>query len=182
MRSKEAFAYSRSTGYFCSVATDHPVPCRRVTPQRAEGLGLAQCHLRRDFVRHLKASNQVRNRYGIRHLEIELRMFCDSRPYGGLNGGCELAQINRDRFGHLITPSHQNINPKTDASSTRQGFSLAAIRNLTSNHFSQQDRRRHAGATCRGSISEISPFRPNPRFAHTGRVLIKRADRSASPS
>jgi len=23
MRSKEAFAYSRSTGYFCSVATDH---------------------------------------------------------------------------------------------------------------------------------------------------------------
>src|SRR5262245_48852554 len=35
MRSKEAFAYSRSTGYFCSVATDHPAPCRRVTPRRA---------------------------------------------------------------------------------------------------------------------------------------------------
>jgi len=28
MRSKEAFAYSRSTGYFCSVAADHPAPCR----------------------------------------------------------------------------------------------------------------------------------------------------------
>jgi hypothetical protein len=26
MRSKEAFAYSRSTGYFCSVAADHPAP------------------------------------------------------------------------------------------------------------------------------------------------------------
>jgi hypothetical protein len=34
MRSKEAFAYSRSTGYFCSVATDHPAPCR-VTLRRA---------------------------------------------------------------------------------------------------------------------------------------------------
>jgi hypothetical protein len=31
MRSKEAFAYSRGTGYFCSVAA----PFRRVTPRRA---------------------------------------------------------------------------------------------------------------------------------------------------
>src|SRR5262245_31116953 len=31
MRSKEAFAYSRGTGYFCSVATHHPAPFRRVT-------------------------------------------------------------------------------------------------------------------------------------------------------
>jgi hypothetical protein len=38
MRSKQAFAYSRGTGYFCSVATDHP-PCRRVRP-RADGA----CH------------------------------------------------------------------------------------------------------------------------------------------
>src|SRR5262249_795299 len=35
MRSKEAFAYSRSTGYFCSLAADHPAPCRRRTPRRA---------------------------------------------------------------------------------------------------------------------------------------------------
>jgi hypothetical protein len=32
MRSKDAFAYSRSTGYFCSAAADHPAPRRRVTP------------------------------------------------------------------------------------------------------------------------------------------------------
>ena len=31
MRSKEAFAYSKGTGYFCSVAA----PFRRVTPRRA---------------------------------------------------------------------------------------------------------------------------------------------------
>src|SRR5215831_7655357 len=36
MRSKEAFAYSRSTGSFCSVAMDHPGRCRRVTPQPPE--------------------------------------------------------------------------------------------------------------------------------------------------
>ena len=36
MRSKEAFAYSRSTGYFCSVAADHPAPAaewRRDAPE-----------------------------------------------------------------------------------------------------------------------------------------------------
>jgi hypothetical protein len=35
MRSKEAFACSRSTGYFCSVAADHPAHCHRRTPRRA---------------------------------------------------------------------------------------------------------------------------------------------------
>src|SRR5215471_20994998 len=35
MRSKEAFAYSRSTRCFCSVAADHSMLARRVTPSRA---------------------------------------------------------------------------------------------------------------------------------------------------
>jgi hypothetical protein len=35
MRSKEALAYLRSTGYFCSLASDHSAPFRRVTPRRA---------------------------------------------------------------------------------------------------------------------------------------------------
>src|SRR5262245_45310481 len=30
-----SLAYSRSTGYFCSVAADHPAPFCRVTPRRA---------------------------------------------------------------------------------------------------------------------------------------------------
>jgi hypothetical protein len=36
---EEAFAYSRSTGYFCSVAAVHSAPFRRVTPRRA-GAGM----------------------------------------------------------------------------------------------------------------------------------------------
>src|SRR5262249_58579900 len=49
MRSKEAFASSRSTGYFCSVATDHPAPFRRVTPRRA-----GACHDATGMERHDK--------------------------------------------------------------------------------------------------------------------------------
>jgi hypothetical protein len=48
MRSKKAFAYSGSTGYFCSVATDHP-PCHRVTPRRA-----GACHDATGMERHDK--------------------------------------------------------------------------------------------------------------------------------
>ena len=47
MRSKEAFACSRSTGYFCSVAADHPAPRRRVTPRRA-----GACHDTTGVERH----------------------------------------------------------------------------------------------------------------------------------
>jgi|GraSoiStandDraft_27_1057306.scaffolds.fasta_scaffold426100_2 hypothetical protein len=47
MRSKEAFAYSRSTGYFCSVAAVHPAPHRRVTPRRA-----GACHDATGVERH----------------------------------------------------------------------------------------------------------------------------------
>jgi hypothetical protein len=35
MRSKEALAYLRGTGYFCTLASDHSAPFRRVTPRRA---------------------------------------------------------------------------------------------------------------------------------------------------
>src|SRR5262245_7806966 len=54
MRSKEAFAYSRSTGYFCSVATDHPAARRRVTPRRA-----GACHDTTGVERHDKAGAQI---------------------------------------------------------------------------------------------------------------------------
>src|SRR5262249_49510711 len=49
MRSKEAFASSRGTGYFCSVATDHPAPFRRVTPRRT-----GVCHDPTGMERHDK--------------------------------------------------------------------------------------------------------------------------------
>jgi hypothetical protein len=52
MRSKEAFAYSRSTGYFCSVAADHPAPRRRVTPRRA-----GACHDAKGVERHDELTN-----------------------------------------------------------------------------------------------------------------------------
>jgi hypothetical protein len=52
MRSNEAFAYSRSTGYFCSVATDHPAPCRRVTRRRA-----GACHDATGEERHDELTN-----------------------------------------------------------------------------------------------------------------------------
>jgi hypothetical protein len=57
MRSKEAFAYSRSTGYFCSVATDHPAPCRRVTLRRA-----GVCHGATGMERHDKDKSQQKKR------------------------------------------------------------------------------------------------------------------------
>src|SRR5262249_8778979 len=49
MRSKEAFAYSRSTGYFCLVAANHSAPFRRVTPRRA-----GACHEATGMGRHDK--------------------------------------------------------------------------------------------------------------------------------
>src|SRR5262249_17122059 len=56
MRSKEAFAYSRSTGYFCSVATDHRAPCR-VTLRRA-----GACHDATEMERHDKDKSQQKKR------------------------------------------------------------------------------------------------------------------------
>src|SRR5262245_18019829 len=47
MRSKEAFASSRSTGYLCSVAVDHSAPFSRVTPRRA-----GACHDATGMERH----------------------------------------------------------------------------------------------------------------------------------
>jgi hypothetical protein len=53
MRSKEAFASSRSTGYFCSVAADHPAPYRRVMLRRA-----GACHDATGMERHDKDESQ----------------------------------------------------------------------------------------------------------------------------
>src|SRR5262249_51105823 len=59
MRSKEAFAYSRGTGYFCSVAADHPAPCaRRVTPRRA-----GACHDATGMERRSRVANSSRRQF-----------------------------------------------------------------------------------------------------------------------
>jgi hypothetical protein len=47
MRSKEAFAYSRGTGYFC-FATDHPAPCPVFCGGLSDPFGRAAMH---DFIK-----------------------------------------------------------------------------------------------------------------------------------
>src|SRR5215469_6649023 len=69
MRSKEAFASSRSTGCFCSVATDHPAPCRRVTLRRA-----GACHDATGMERHDKNGLLGWWRAAENRCEVELQM------------------------------------------------------------------------------------------------------------
>jgi hypothetical protein len=75
MRSKEAFAYSRSTEYFCSVAADHSAPFRRVTPRRA-----GACHDATGMERHDKMAFSAGGDGGKEPSDICLHTMVDDLP------------------------------------------------------------------------------------------------------